>query len=240
MTEPLCIGIVGGMSPESTVTYYEHIVRRHQERFHDHRYPRIVISSVSFQQYIDWQHEHDWRSVARGLEEEFHAVTLAGANFAVLAANTMHKVLPDIRCSIPILTIFDAVAAHAQKQGIRTIGLTGTRYTMADGFYKQALELRGLSVSLPPTTDQEAIHNIIYSELIRGKIVPESVKKFNLILSSFLSQGVDAVLLGCTELGMLVSAQPPPVQIVDSAQVHAQSAWRVAVHEEALPRSLSA
>jgi aspartate racemase len=104
---------------------------------------------------------------------------------------------------------------------------------MADGFYKRALELHGLSVCLPAPADQEAIHNIIYSELITGAIVSESVKRFNRILSSFLSQGVDAVLLGCTELGMLVRDQVPPVPIVDSARVHAEMAWRIAVHAEA-------
>lgn len=235
MKEPLSIGIVGGMSPESTVTYYQHIVRRHREEFHDHRYPRIVIASVSFQQYIEWQHQGDWGSISRGLEEEFQAVALAGAKFAILATNTMHKILPNIRCSIPILTVFDAVASQARERGFKKVGLTGTKFTMSDGFYKERLEQCGLSVCLPSQAEQEAIHNIIYSELIEGRVSPESVDTFARILDNFLSQGTEAVLLGCTELEMLTRNKNISMPLLDSTQLHAEMAWRIAVHIEPLP-----
>ena len=105
MQKPLTIGIVGGMSPESTAIYYQHIVRHHQLAFHDHSYPPIIITSVSFQQYIDWQHEEAWPKIAHGLEQEFGRLAAAGADFAILATNTMHKVLPWIKTAIPVLSI---------------------------------------------------------------------------------------------------------------------------------------
>src|SRR5579859_5805839 len=110
MPELKTIGIVGGMSPESTVTYYQHIVRRQEAVDRDHRYPRIVITSVSFQQYIDWQHAGAWDQIAAGLEQECRALAAAGADFALLATNTMHKVLPQIHSPLPIFSILDAVS----------------------------------------------------------------------------------------------------------------------------------
>lgn len=153
MKDSLTLGIVGGMSPESTVTYYQHIIRRQQAEFGDHNYPRIVISSVSFQRYIDWQHEELWERIADELAGEFRALAAAGADFAVLATNTMHKVLPQIDSSIPVLSILDAVADHARANKIKSVGLTGTRFTMSDGFYAQGLESEACQscFQLPPS-----------------------------------------------------------------------------------------
>src|SRR5438552_9817793 len=149
MHSPLTIGIIGGMSPESTATYYQHIVRRHQNEFHDHSYPRIVIVSVSFQKYVTWQHEGDWDQITGELTGEFQRVAAAGADFAILATNTMHKVLPAIRSPIPVLSILDAVTKYAEKGRIKSIGLTGTKFTMSDGFYAEGLERHGLTVLKP-------------------------------------------------------------------------------------------
>src|SRR5438876_11630031 len=118
MNKLLTIGIVGGMSPESTVIYYQEIVHRHQLEFHNHTYPRIVITSVSFQQYIEWQHNKAWEEIARGLENEFEKLAAAGADFAILATNTMHKVLPSINSPIPILSILEVVGRYAKTNGM--------------------------------------------------------------------------------------------------------------------------
>lgn len=234
MDEKLTIGIVGGMSPESTVTYYQHIIRFHEAEFHDHAYPRIVISSVSFQKYIDWQHAGNWPLIAAGLQSEFDAVSNAGADFAILATNTMHKVLPSIRSPIPVLSILDAVCAHTKGDGIRTVGLTGTKFTMSDGFYAEGLESRGLRVVLPAEKQQEAIHKIIYDELIRGEIVPSSVDSFTEISRGLILRGADAVLLGCTELELLTRDRAFPVPTIDSTRVHSQAAWEVSVGRRSL------
>jgi aspartate racemase len=234
VSAPLAIGIVGGMSPESTVTYYQYIVRRHQEEFHNHAYPRIVVASVSFQQYMDWQHAGDWSSVAAALQGEFDALASAGAAFGLLATNTMHKAMPEVKSSIPILTIFRAVASEAASRKWKTLGLTGTKFTMSDGFYKTALEAMGLHVVLPDENDQEAINRTIYKELIEGKVLGKSVAEFRDIRRRLIDRGADAVLLGCTELQMLVPPDDRTTPILDSTQAHAEMAWRISLGREPL------
>ena len=229
MKNALTIGIVGGTSPESTVSYYRHIIRKHEAEFHDHGYPRIVICSVSFQQYIDWQHSGKWDLVARGLEQEMQALAAAGADFALLAANTMHKVLPVMKCPLPVLSILDAVGTYARKKGARCVGLTGTKFTMSGGFYVEGLEQRGMAVVLPEASEQDAIHRIIFEELITGTVVPKSVETFYGILGNISKRGADAIILGCTELDLLTSGREGPVELIDSAQIHAEAAWSVAI-----------
>lgn len=234
MKEPLSIGIIGGMSPESTVTYYQHIVRRHQVEFQDHSYPRIVISSVSFQKYIEWQHAEEWGQIARTLEFEFQSIAAAGADFALLATNTMHKVLPSIESPIPVLSVLDEVAGHAAQNGIKCLGLTGTKFTMSDGFYAAGLEKHGLCVLTPLPDEQEAIHRIIYNELISGKVTPSSLRRFDEIAQSLLERGADAVLLGCTELQMLMRDDSSGIRLIDSTKIHADAAWEVALRRSQL------
>jgi aspartate racemase len=235
MPEPLTIGIVGGMSPQSTITYYQQILRRHEAMLHNHGYPRLVIASVSFQQYIDWQHAGAWDRVAAELQGEFQAVAAAGADFAILATNTMHKVLPQIASPVPVLHILDAVAEQAAASGVRSVGLTGTGFTMADGFYAAGLESRGLGVVLPTADEQAAIHRIIYDELIRGEIVPASVAEFTAIGQGLMARGADAVLLACTELELLTRPAPLPMPVLDTTQIHADTAWEIAVGRRPLP-----
>jgi len=228
MKTALTIGIIGGMSPESTVAYYQHIIRSHLEKFGDHSYPRIIIASVSFQQFINWQHEGFWERIAEELMKEFQAVAAAGADFAILATNTMHKILPQINSPIPVLSIIDAVADYAKANDVKNIALTGTRFTMSDGFYREGLEKHSLSVSLPSEPEQERIHNIIYNELVRGEINSRSVKDFNEIAQSLLNLGADAVLLGCTELALLTQETSASMKLIDSTGVHADAALKAA------------
>ncbi len=220
------IGIVGGMSPESTVSYYLNIVRLHQAAFGDHSYPRIVISSVSFQHYIEMQHAGEWDAIAAGLQKEFAAVAAAGVDFAILATNTMHKVLPDVASPIPILSIMDVVAGYAAKHGITSIGLTGTRFTMSDGFYAQALERGGLRVIIPDEGEQSTIHSIIFDELIAGRVEPASVDAFAAVCRQLVARGAAAVLLACTELEMLTRGGGVDVVTIDTTRLHAEAAWR--------------
>lgn len=234
MKKALTIGIVGGMSPESTVTYYRQIVHRHQTEFQAHDYPRIVIASVSFQKHIDWQHAGDWSRIVEELEKEFAAVAKAGADFAILATNTMHKVLPDIKSGIPVLSVLDAISDFAKEQKIKSIGLTETRFTMSDGFYARGLEERGLEVIIPTNDEQEIIHRIIYEELIQGKINSDSVKKFAEIAKNLSKRCAEAVLLGCTELELLTRENSLPVSTLDSARIHADAAWQISVRIKTL------
>lgn len=223
------IGIVGGMSPESTALYYSTIVRRHEVVRRNHAYPRIVIVSVSFEQYVNWQHEGAWDRITAELSNELEAVAAAGAHFALLATNTMHKVLPDVRSPIPVLSILDAVAEHARAMGVKKLGLTGTRFTMQDGFYAAALEARGLGVVLPDAEGQERIHHMIYDELILGRVRPASRIRFADIARGLVDRGADAVLLGCTELELLAGEGEIGVPSLPTTKIHAEIAWEIAV-----------
>jgi aspartate racemase len=218
----LTIGIVGGMSPESTLAYYRHIVHAHTAARGDHGYPRIVVASVSFQRYIDWQHAGRWDEIARGLEGEVRALAAAGADFALVAANTMHKVVPDMSLALPLLHVFDAVAGAAAARGLRRLGLTGTAFTMSDGFYARGLADRGLDVVLPDEDERREIHRMVYEELIFGRIEAASRARFGAISRRLVERGAEAVLLACTEL-ILVK---PDVPWLDTAEIHALAAWR--------------
>jgi aspartate racemase len=234
MRSNLSVGVVGGMSPESTITYYQHIIRRHQAEFGDHSYPRIIIASVSFQQYIEWQHQEDWNRIADELAQEFTALSSAGADFAVLATNTMHKILPQIDSPIPVLNVLDAVSRFARAKSIKSVGLTGTRFTMSDGFYAEELEKRGLRVVIPDAGEQKTIHNIIYDELISGNVSPLSQNKFIDIAKNLITRGAEAVLLGCTELELLVRQNSAQVNFIDSTKVHVDLAWEISVGKSSL------
>ena len=223
------IGIVGGMSPESTAIYYQHVVRHHMARRGDHAYPRVVIASVSFADYVRWQHDGQWSLIAAGLGREIESLAAAGADFALLATNTMHKVLPHMSPSIPILHVLDAVCAYARRRGLSRLGLTGTKFTMEDGFYASGLKSRGMAVVLPDKDDRAEIHRIIYEELIAGRVERGSCERMSLICGDLARRGAEAVLLGCTELGMLVQGHAPPVATIDTAIVHAEAAWELAM-----------
>lgn len=229
MSTTRTIGIVGGMSPESTVAYYLRVVHAHQEAFGNHAYPRIVVASVSFQTYVDAMHAGRWDAITAGLQKEFEAVAAAGADFAVLATNTMHKVLPDIASPIPVLDITDAIAAHAREHEIGVVGLAGTRFVMNDGFYQRALERRGLGVITPLDDEQETIHRIIFEELISGRVEPDSERTFADICGRLVRRGAQSVLLACTELELL--SRTLDVPFIDTTRVHAEAAWRMATAE---------
>ena len=230
MDAPLTIGIVGGMSPESTLAYYKHIVRAHVAARGDHGYPRIVIASVSFQQYVDWQHAGAWDDIARGLDGELAALAAAGADFAIIAANTMHKVIPKLASKLPLLHVLDAVAEEAKRRGARRLGLTGTGFTMNDGFYAAGLETRGFHALLPDAAERDAIHRMIYDDLIAGRVRPEALARFAAIARGLRARGADTVLLACTEL-VLVAPPADEVPWIDTAEIHALAAWRRALTE---------
>lgn len=232
--DPFAIGIIGGLSPESTVTYYQTIVRRHQEAFHNHAYPRIVITSVCLQQYIDWQHAGKWDRISAELQQEFEAAAAAGADFAILSSNTMHKVLPAISSPIPVLSITDVVSQEAGRLGLTRLALTGTRYVMSDGFYARALEHHGLNVLLPTPEQQETIHRLIYDELISGKVSDQAIDRFGQIARDLMARGAETVLLACTELELLTRNGAFPTPTLDTARLHAEYAWEMAV-ERRLP-----
>ncbi len=222
------IGIIGGMSAESTVTYYQTIHQLHREATGGHDYPRVVIGSIPFGPIAEASHAGDWAAIIRMVQAEGDALAAAGADFLVIATNTIHKVVPELDLACPLLSILDAVAVAARQQGRQRLGLTGTMYTMTDGFYREGLEERGLGVVIPEEEDRETIHRIIYDELVSGEVRLESVARFGEVAARLGAAGADAILLACTELELLTRSGGLPVPVLDTTYIHARAAWEQA------------
>ena len=225
------IGIVGGMTPESTTTYYEHITRTFQKRFGDYGFPEIIIFSVSFQKYIDWMYSGRWDVIAESLTNAVIALKNSGADFAVIATNTMHKVFSQIvkESPIPIISIIDTTAEAIRKKGIKTAGLLGTRFTMEDPFYKNGLTRHGIKTLVPQKQDQEIVNDVIFNELGKGDIKHDSKLKYIEIVKRLQKMGADGVILGCTEIPLLICEKECGIPLFDTALLHAEKALNFAL-----------
>jgi len=225
------IGILGGMSPESTAAYYQYITRAYTERFGDYGYPEIIIYSVSFQPYVDWPQQDRWDLVAQGLGEAAQKLEAAGADFIVIATNTMHLVFDQVQASVnvPILSLLDAVSEAIQARGIKTVGLLGTRFAMEKGFYQDALARKGITVLVPGKEDREYVNAVIYNELVAGQIRHESRAGFVAIIKKLAERGAEGVILGCTEIPLLVSEGDAGMPLFDTAAIHAEAALNYAL-----------
>jgi aspartate racemase len=225
------IGILGGMSPESTVEYYRHITRSYTARFGDYGYPEILIYSVSFQPYVDWPEEERWDLVAQGLGEAARKLEAASADFIVIATNTMHLVLDEVRASvgIPVLSLLDAVAEAIQARGLTTVGLLGTRFTMEKTLYQDALARRGITVLVPGPEERAYVDRVIYEELVAGRIRNASRRGFVDIIQDLAERGAEGVILGCTEIPLLVGEQDAGLPLFDTTAIHAEAALQYAL-----------
>jgi aspartate racemase len=225
------IGIVGGVSPESTSEYYQHITRTYTQRFGDHGYPQIVIFSVTFQPYIDWPNQERWDLVAQGLTEAVGRLEAAGADFALLAANTMHLVFDEVQSQvgIPMLSLLDAVGEAILARGMSTVGLLGTRFTMEKPFYREALSRMGISVEIPDSDDRRYVNDVIYNELIVGEMRSESRAGFVKIMRKLAGQGAQGIILGCTEIPLLVTEADAGMPLFNTTEIHAQAALDYAI-----------
>lgn len=225
------IGILGGMSPESTVAYYEHITRTYTDRFGDYGYPEIIIYSVSFQPYVDWPREERWDLVAQGLSKAARKLEAAGADFILIATNTMHLVFDEVQESVnvPMLSLLDAVGEAIAAQGMDTVGLLGTRFTMEKTFYQEALDRQGITVLVPGAEDRQYVDDVIYEELVAGQMREQSRERFITIIGKLAERGAQGVILGCTEIPLLVSEQSAGMPLFDTTLIHAEAALRYAV-----------
>jgi len=228
------IGILGGMSPESTIEYYEYITRTYTERFGDYGYPEIIIYSVSFQPYVDWPKENRWDLVAQGLTEAAQRLEAAGADFIIIATNTMHLVVDQVQCSIhvPILSLLDAVGKAALARGMTTVGLLGTQFTMEKTFYQEALGRKGIKALVPDADDRNYVNAVIYDELVAGRIRDESRAGFVAIIKRLAARGAEGIILGCTEIPLLVKPDDATVPLFDTAALHARMAVEWALAED--------
>ena len=227
------IGMLGGMSWESTASYYAALNEGVKQRLGGLHSAKIVLYSVDFSEIETLQHRGDWDATAELLAEGAQAIERAGAEFLVICTNTMHKVAPEIQgaIGIPLLHIADATAEALMRDGIRRVGLLGTRFTMEQPFYRERLETHGIDVVVPDEEARAAIHEVIYSELCLGVIRQGSKQRFLKIMEYLRTEGAEAVILGCTEIALLVQQTDTDIPVYDTTAIHAERAVTYALEK---------
>ena len=220
------IGLIGGMSWESTVTYYKIINETVKEKLGGLHSAKCILYSVDFQEIEECQANGNWEKSGEILGEAAYNLEKAGADFIVICTNTMHKVINQIKekISVPILHIAEMTAEKILEKGLKNIGLLGTKYTMEQDFYKSKLIEKGINVIIPDKNDIEIINKVIYDELCLGTINSNSKKKFLEIVDKLRSKGAEGIILGCTEIGLLIKNEDTDVPLFDTAIIHAEQA----------------
>lgn len=226
------IGLIGGMSWESSSEYYRIINEEVKQRLGGLHSAKCILYSVDFEEIEICQRNGEWEKAAQILTEAAHSLESAGADFIVICTNTMHKVANEIQAciNIPILHIADVTAQQVLSNEIKIVGLLGTKYTMEQDFYKSRLEAKGLKVLIPKEIDRVIVNAVIYNELCLGQIVDESRAKFRRIIEDLIEQGAVGIILGCTEIGLLVKPGDSTVPLFDTTLLHALGAVNFAVH----------
>ena len=228
------IGLLGGMSAHSSAEYYRIVNELVKARLGGHNNARSLMLTVIFEEIEDLQHRGDWERIAVKMEAAAQQLEAGGADFIVLCTNSVHRVAPRIEAavSIPLLHIADATAAAVKEQGFRTVALLGTRFTMEQDFYRGRLESRhGLSVLVPGEADRAGIHRVIYDELCHGRVLEESRRSFQRIIDDLKDRGAEGVILGCTEIPLLIRPEDSSLPVFDTTLIHAQQAVDFAVSD---------
>ncbi|MEG0820602.1 MAG: aspartate/glutamate racemase family protein [Burkholderiaceae bacterium] len=226
------LGLIGGMSWESTVPYYRLINETVKAELGGLHSARLLLHSVDFAEVERLQHAGDWDAAGQLLADIASKLEGAGAQAIVICTNTMHKLAPQVQAAttIPLLHIVDATAVAIRAAGMSRVGLLGTRFTMEQDFYRGRLsEQFGIACLVPPAPEREIVHRVIYDELCQGRIKPSSRAAYRRILQGLAEAGAEGVILGCTEISLLVSAEDSPVPLFDTAALHARAAalWAV-------------
>jgi len=226
------IGLIGGMSWESSLEYYRILNETVKERLGGLHSAKCIMYSVEFAEIEMLQHAGRWDEAAQKMVEAGQSLERAGADFLVLCTNTMHKLAGALEAavSIPLLHIADATATDIRAAGLTRIGLLGTRYTMEQDFYVGRLQAQALEVLVPEPDEREIVHRVIYEELCQGRIDTDSRAQFRAIIASLIRRGAQAVILGCTEIGLLVDSTDSRVPLFDTTRIHALAAveWALA------------
>lgn len=226
------IGLIGGMSWESTVSYYQAINRGIKARLGGLHSAKLILYSVDFAEIEALQHKGDWPQAAEILAAAARSLQTAGADFILICTNTMHKVAPQVEqaVNIPLLHIADATAMQLQHDGITKVGLLGTKFTMTEAFYKDRLTDKfAIEVLVPTPLEQDIVHQVIYDELCLGKVIDNSRHQFVEVINGLHKRGAQAVILGCTEVALLVQQQQTQVPLYDTTALHADAAVDLAL-----------
>lgn len=225
------IGLIGGMSWESTVTYYQIINKEVRQIMGGLHSAKVLLHSVDFSEIEECQANGDWDKSADILSKAARGLEMAGADFIIICTNTMHKVAKTIqsRIGIPIIHIAEATAEVLLHENIKRVVLLGTKYTMTQDFYKKKLEEAGIDVLIPSDQSIEVINNIIYDELCLGIIREESKQQYISVMEELAKKGAQGVILGCTEIGLLIQQEDTLLPVFDTTQIHAKKAALLAV-----------
>ena len=229
------IGLLGGMSWESSTTYYQIINEEIREKLGGLHSAKCIMASVDFAEIEAYQSEGKWKEAAQLLSQSAKDVENGGADFLILCTNTMHKIAADMQqaINIPLLHIADATAQRIKSYGIKRIGLLGTRFTMEEDFYKgRLIQKYGLDVITPEAQDRKIVDDIIYKELCLGKINDASRHAYQDIIQGLITSGAEGIILGCTEIGLLVKQEDSSVPLFDTTQIHAEAAVVFALEED--------
>ncbi|MDH5633512.1 MAG: aspartate/glutamate racemase family protein [Gammaproteobacteria bacterium] len=221
------IGLLGGMSWESTATYYRLINEAVKQRLGGFHSAKIILNSIDFDEIEQLQRQGDWAAMATILANAARSIEAGGADFLLICTNTMHKVADEVAqaVSIPLVHIADATAERLAQDGIRKVGLLGTRFTMEQDFYKSRISDRyGIDVVIPGDRQRQLVHDVIYNELCMGSINQASREDFIAIIDELGGNGAEAVILGCTEIAMLVEQQHTTIPLYDTTAIHAERA----------------
>jgi len=226
------IGLLGGMSWESTELYYRLINEETRRILGGLHSAKIAMVSVDFQEIEKLQHEGNWDATAKILSERARQIESAGADFLLICTNTMHKVADQVAAAIdiPLLHLADATADRLNESSIQTVGLLGTKFTMEQDFYTCRLQQHGLKVLTPSAQDRETIHRVIYEELCLGRTEAASRDAYLEIIGKLNEKGAEAVIEGCTEIGMLVKQEHTKVPLFDTTRIHAEQAVAIALN----------
>jgi len=228
------IGLIGGMSWESTVEYYRIINEIVKERLGGLHSAKILMYSVDFEEIAELQHEGRWKELTDAMVEIARRLEEAGADVLLICTNTMHKMADDVQqeLGIPLLNIIDVTAERIKKLGLRRVGLLGTRFTMEDDFYKSRLARKHeIEVLIPNKEEREVVHEIIYEELCLGVIRQSSKEKVKRIAKNLVSRGAEGIILGCTELPLLIRQEDCEVPVLDTTRIHAKAAVEYAISD---------
>jgi len=213
------IGIIGGLSPESTVSYYLNITRKYLELFGNYNYPEIIIYSVNLQNYLNWRDENNWEKITEELLIISQKLKFAGADFCIIATNTLHKVFNEIQSNIDLkfIHILQPTIFEIKKLGLKTVGLIGTKYVMSENFYKDELLKNNILTLVPNYEQQEIINQIIDKELVAGIIKKESKNILIKIIDELILLGAEGIILGCTEIPLIINSLDFKIPVFDTA-----------------------
>jgi aspartate racemase len=228
----LRIGLIGGMSWESSIEYYRIINQLVQKELGGVHSAKIVMVSLDFAEIEEMQNHGDWDLATQMLVDSARAIEGAGADFVLICTNTMHLMAEEVQqgIGIPLLHIADATAKEVHNQNLSTVALLGTRFTMEKAFYKGRLENKhDLKVLIPDQNQREIVHRVIYDELVKGVILDRSRLAYNTIIQNMVDNGAEGIILGCTEIGLLVREEDIPVPVLDTMEIHAREAVEAAL-----------